>query len=789
MTGLSVTPYDPLFASAGTAANVDPNLLAAQAAVESSYDPSAVSPAGAQGLMQLMPATAKAVGVTNPMAPAQSIAGGAKLMNQLLTQYGNVPDALRAYNAGAPANWQNSQTEAYVGKVQAAYQDILRAGGIQYAQADTGDATDAGSAPILGRPSDAAMMQMLTGGAGGAPAASTSSAPSSSAVAPIAGRPSDAAMMQMLTGGAQSPAAPTAIPAAVPQGSAGSAPDTAPTAVGALLTGGLDAYRGIARSLANGASWVDNRVPFLASADNFVGLNPQQVSSGILADIQADRQKYGSGPAYVAGNVGGNVLATLPMMALGGAGLGALGDAASSIPGVGNLLAAGGSAARAVPGGSAVSSLISNGAKGALQGAGAAATTSGASNQPVMQQIKQGAEFGGVAGAAVPALVGAGRDIITAARGGTTDAATAALAQQAQRYGIPITLGQLSDNASIRALDSMSKRVPFSGSDSQAAAQQAAFNRAVGGTIGQPVDKITPQVMSTARAQIGATLNQIENSNVVSLDGPFLSEVAAIEKNARLSLTDPEYNVVSRQLDNILTNLQPGDTITGQTYGNLIHKGSPLDAALNSRDSNVANYAGQIKGALQDALTRSLSPADQAAYTQARYQYKNLKTIEDLAEKSTTGDISPAGLMQAVRSSYGDMAYTGGGGDLGNLARIGQRFLKEPPDSGTAGRLSALEAMTRLGATAGGVLTGATHPGDAAALGLTGLGTIGAARAARAYLGSRSLAAGLVQRGLNPGSGTSIGNMLSGAATTTSPTVAALIGNRPQPGQRNAQGR
>jgi hypothetical protein len=58
--------------------------------------------------------------------------------------------------------------------------------------------------------------------------------------------------------------------------------------------------------------------------------------------------------------------------------------------------------------------------------------------------------------------------------------------------------------------------------------------------------------------------------------------------------------------------LQQGDSITGETYGNLVARGSPLDAALNSRDSNVPNYAGQIKSALQDALERSLSPADQA---------------------------------------------------------------------------------------------------------------------------------------------------------------------------------
>jgi hypothetical protein len=382
--------------------------------------------------------------------------------------------------------------------------------------------------------------------------------------------------------------------------------------------------------------------------------------------------------------------------------------------------------------------------------------------------------------------LGAIKGVGGAVLGGSTDAATAALAQQAQKYGIPITLGQLSDNSSVRALDSMSKRVPLSGSAGQAAAQQAAFNRAVGGTIGQTADKITPQVMSAAKAQIGAVMNQIENSNPVSLDGPFLTHVAAIEKNAQASLTDPEFKVVSRQLDNVLSNLQPGDTITGQTYGNLIHRGSPLDAALNSRDSNIANYAGQIKGALQDALTRSLSPADQAAYTQARYQYKNLKTIEDLAEKSTTGDISPAGLMQAVRSSYGDMAYTGGGGDLGNLARIGQRFLKEPPDSGTAGRLSALEALTRAGSVAGGVLTGATHPEAALGLAATGLGTLGLARGARAYLGSQGLAAGVIRRSLAPNAPPGTMTRLLGSGVSASPTIAALAGQAVSRKNQNA---
>jgi hypothetical protein len=97
--GLAGVPYSNLFTQAANRYGVDASLLAAVASQESSFDSTAVSPAGAQGLMQFMPATAKGLGV-NPLDPASAINGAAKYLSQLTDQFGSTPLALAAYNAG-----------------------------------------------------------------------------------------------------------------------------------------------------------------------------------------------------------------------------------------------------------------------------------------------------------------------------------------------------------------------------------------------------------------------------------------------------------------------------------------------------------------------------------------------------------------------------------------------------------------------------------------------------------------------------------------------------------------
>lgn len=112
--------YARMVEVAAAAANISPTLLAALVWQESRWDPQAVSPKGAIGLAQLMPGTARDLGV-DPRNPMANLIGGARYLRQMLNRFGgNVENALAAYNAG-PKRVQDArgipairETRAYV---------------------------------------------------------------------------------------------------------------------------------------------------------------------------------------------------------------------------------------------------------------------------------------------------------------------------------------------------------------------------------------------------------------------------------------------------------------------------------------------------------------------------------------------------------------------------------------------------------------------------------------------------------------------------------------------------
>jgi len=99
----SYVGYDGLISLTARQHKVSPALVKAVIAAESLFDPSAVSHKGAQGLMQLMPATAAELGVRDPMRADDNVEGGTRYLREMLDRYGDMVHAVAAYNAGPTA--------------------------------------------------------------------------------------------------------------------------------------------------------------------------------------------------------------------------------------------------------------------------------------------------------------------------------------------------------------------------------------------------------------------------------------------------------------------------------------------------------------------------------------------------------------------------------------------------------------------------------------------------------------------------------------------------------------
>lgn len=132
--------YSQLIASKAQKYGIPANVLTELVRAESGFNPNAKSPAGAMGLGQLMPGTARSLGVTNPYDPEQNLEGTAKYLSQQLKKFGSVPLALAAYNSG-PGNVQKyggippfKETRNYVNKIMS---NLGKGGGAYGASATT----------------------------------------------------------------------------------------------------------------------------------------------------------------------------------------------------------------------------------------------------------------------------------------------------------------------------------------------------------------------------------------------------------------------------------------------------------------------------------------------------------------------------------------------------------------------------------------------------------------------------------------------------------------------------
>ena len=375
-------------------------------------------------------------------------------------------------------------------------------------------------------------------------------------------------------------------------------------------------------------------------------------------------------------------------------------------------------------------------ATGAASNAAINAADSAVRSGGDMGQTGTAAGVGGVVGGLSPfvaRVVGAGVNKVMAP---AADRATNYLLSRAEALGIPIRPAQVSTSPFVNKMDQMIPKIPGSGMGAAIDEQRLGFNRAVAQTFGENATRITPDVMAAAKKRLGNEFDAIERGTSVRFDRPLAGRLSTVLNDASTVLEDQQMAPLQRRITEIAGLVKNGE-FDGKTFNNMMKKDAPLSRLQKSADPNIRYYAGQIRTALQDALERS-APADMAQrYNMARYQYRNMKTVEPLAEKASTGDISPTLLLNEVRKANPNFAY-GSGGDIADIARIGQRFMKQPPDSGTPLGTKVLDTFIHGAPLAAGAVLGggaAAHgdfnPASDIGLGLGGvLATALAARGA-----------------------------------------------------------
>lgn len=410
--------YASLYESAGKQYGVDPHLLQAVIHVESRGNPNATSPVGAQGVAQLMPATAKGLGVKNAFDPNEAIPAAAKLLSENYTRYGDVNKAVLAYHGGTDEKNWGPKTKAYLQSVSEAYGTQP-----QGAQDSHGMNTADLDALIIGNGQVSSKPSVVSGGLKDADIDALISGVDTPSISdsPSAVKPKTAA----------SPAAkssPTidlkAIFGLRPEDKA-SADSTRNNFLGQQQEGQRHGLTRFGQGVTDVAGTMG--MP-LAYAEQALGGQPfSQYRENMNAYNQRIDNKLG--PASMSDNASriiGQTVTMAPAMALAGQGVAAsaraLGNVIPAVEPTVNALVQGvqrlgPDASTALRIGNALLRYGVGGARGAAQGGTAAALTSGASDQPILNQIEQGAKLGGALGVAAPVARDVGRTVGNFGRG------------------------------------------------------------------------------------------------------------------------------------------------------------------------------------------------------------------------------------------------------------------------------------------------------------------------------------------------------------------------------------
>lgn len=342
------------------------------------------------------------------------------------------------------------------------------------------------------------------------------------------------------------------------------------------------------------------------------------------------------------------------------------------------------------------------------------------SGEEASKLLAPGVTPGGMLGAALPiagAVAGPVAKIASSALAQKVDPAAEetvkVLTSLAQKHKIPLSVDDLAGSELYKRMIAQGEKLPFSGAKKSAAEKQVAINRAVSRTLGKEADKITPEYLLDVKKTLGNDFESFTKGKEFVADSGFYSKVDEIvNKASRGDYGEAGQKFVDQYKTRILSLADENGKIKGDRLDKLRREFAETER--NQGASDVGRLAGDFEDTVVDIISSS-DPKIAKAITDAKYKYKNYKTVIGIAKKEqATGDINPVLLSNRVSAKFGEDAFaTGQAGDLGEIARIGQS-LRMPGTSGTAENLIANLLLTGGAAGAG------------ATVGLPGVAALGA---------------------------------------------------------------
>lgn len=269
------------------------------------------------------------------------------------------------------------------------------------------------------------------------------------------------------------------------------------------------------------------------------------------------------------------------------------------------------------------------------------------------------------------------------------NAAQRQAAEAGRALGMRQTPGQATGSRALQQMEAKLESQPMtSGPFNRVKANNArVISREFLRAIGETGDEVTPQVIAQADTRIGGAFERAAENNRIAWDDALQADIAGIVQTASGELQEQEARVIARQAEDLLAKAaRAGGVIDGQAFQNSRQALTRLSIGNNS---SIGYWARQLRESLDDALIRSVGPAEAGQLATARGQYRILATAMNRtgALNTAKGTVQPGILANALAQSD-KSGYTMGRNNSGlyDALRFAQAFQPIVGDSGTATR-------------------------------------------------------------------------------------------------------